>query len=199
MLYILGSLCFVAIAVAAVMLILSINLRRINTRFWSIFLCCSLVCSFAFYGVNRSVLSKKEPPVIDFSGIVPHIEEEVSEEAQTYEEISEETAGTEEKTNDEAETEILTETEQEQSSSSQNSASQQPPADNVYDVPQEEIQGNTASSPELPDGEQAAGNEEPLDIPDENYEDFTQPGEPEVLPGAPPEIEIEYEGPFRTE
>lgn len=78
--YILGVLCFIAITVSAVMLICSVNIRRLNVRFWSVFLCASLVCSFAFYCLHKSVSGKKTAPTIDFSGISPEIKQPEAEE-----------------------------------------------------------------------------------------------------------------------
>ncbi len=180
--YILGILCFLAIIISVIMLICSINMRRLNVKFWGVFLCCSLVCSFTFYGLHKSVFGKKTDPVIDFSGITPEITEEdiLGKPAEEPAPVEPEPV-----------------TEPEETDAPENEDLQ--PADE----PEQAEDTETTEKPET-----KPVPEEPTREPEnqEYAEDEPQPEQPEeavpeeevpVSPPAPPEIE--YEGPFRTE
>lgn len=183
MTYIPGILCFAAVMLSAIMLIFSVNARKINTRFWCIFLCVSLVCSVIFYGVHNSVLSKKTAPTIDFSGFVPQIDEYTSEEKPLFEEPQKE-----------PENPQNSETPEENSEDTSSQPDAESGDGSDYGTNEHDNAGTTPSEdtyPETPSGDSH--------IPEDINPDEDAPTPPEEeLPPSPPEIEIEYEGPFRT-
>ena len=166
-----------AISVSAVMLICSINIRKLNARFWSIFLCASIVCSLAFYGVHKSVFDRKTAPVIDYSGITPEINEE-KEDADAFDSEKENNEDIEETSheNEPIETENTTVS---------NSEADQVAQGEIY---------NQSETQSQPAGDASPGNateEESLSEP------LTEEEISQDVPAIAPEIE--YEGPFRTE
>ena len=202
--YILGVLCFIAIAVSAVMLICSVNIRRLNVRFWSVFLCASLVSSFAFYGLHKSVSGKKTAPTIDFSGISPEIKEPEEAETQAPDTLTAETPGQDGQT-----------PENDSSSQQPQYAAEEGTDDAEYETdaaqkPRTSLRPDTDTQPETePEEEHSADFEAETEQDTESRsdtsdqyltEDITQPvySSAEDYP-TQSDPDIVYEGPFRAE